>query len=52
VIAMMKMRVLQLARAEGPIELLEREMPEPHAGEVEACGVCHSDVFTGAYPRL
>ena len=57
-----KMRAVQVARANGPLELVEREIPQPDAGEVrikvEACGVCHSDflVKTGAmpiqYPRV
>jgi D-arabinose 1-dehydrogenase-like Zn-dependent alcohol dehydrogenase len=47
---MAKMRAVQVARAGGPLELIERDMPEPARGEVrvrvEACGVCHSDSFT------
>jgi D-arabinose 1-dehydrogenase-like Zn-dependent alcohol dehydrogenase len=46
---MAKMRVVQVARANGPLELVEREIPEPSAGtvrvKVEACGVCHSDTY-------
>ena len=55
---MAKMRAVQVARAGGPLELVEREMPEPTRGEVrvrvEACGVCHSDSFTveGQWPNL
>ena len=41
------MRVVQVPRAGGPLELVERDIPEPRAGwvrvKVEACGVCHSD---------
>jgi D-arabinose 1-dehydrogenase-like Zn-dependent alcohol dehydrogenase len=47
---MSTMRVAQVSRPDGPFELVERPMTEPAAGEVrirvEACGVCHSDVFT------
>jgi len=54
----MKMRAVQVSRANGPFELVEREVPEPGAGavriRVEACGICHSDsmVKTGAMPGL
>jgi D-arabinose 1-dehydrogenase-like Zn-dependent alcohol dehydrogenase len=40
------MRVIQVARKGGPLELVERELPQPKQGEVrikvQACGVCHS----------
>jgi D-arabinose 1-dehydrogenase-like Zn-dependent alcohol dehydrogenase len=55
---MAKMRAVQVARARGALELVERNVPEPKRGEVrvrvEACGVCHSDSFTveGQYPGL
>ena len=60
---MAKMRVVQVPRPNGPLELVEREVPEPEAGtvriKVEACGVCHSDteakdgLFPGMqYPRV
>lgn len=46
---MPKMRVVQVARKGGPLELVERELPQPGPGEVrvkvQACGVCHSDSF-------
>lgn len=59
---MSKMRVVQVRAANGPFELVEREVPAPGPGQVrvrvEACGICHSDVFTKAglwpgieYPR-
>jgi D-arabinose 1-dehydrogenase-like Zn-dependent alcohol dehydrogenase len=48
---------MQVPRAGGAFELVERPVPEPEAGQVrikvEACGVCHSDSFVkegGAYP--
>jgi D-arabinose 1-dehydrogenase-like Zn-dependent alcohol dehydrogenase len=47
---MPKMRAIQVSRPKGPLELVERNIPEPAAGtvriKVEACGVCHSDVVT------
>ena len=60
---MAKMRVAQVTRPNGPLEIVEREIPEPGAGsvrvKVEACGVCHSDSFTKEgswagiqYPRV
>jgi len=54
----MKMRAVQVSRANGPFELVEREIPEPGPGavrlKVEACGICHSDsmVKSGAMPGL
>ena len=55
---MSKIRVVQVTRANGPLELVERETPEPGAGQVrikvEACGICHSDSLTkeGIYPGI
>jgi D-arabinose 1-dehydrogenase-like Zn-dependent alcohol dehydrogenase len=55
---MSKMRAMQVAKAGGPFELVEREIPEPGHGQVrvkvEACGVCHSDALTrgGHFPGL
>lgn len=55
---MPKMRVVQVPRAKGALEIVEREIPEPRAGEVrikvEACGVCHSDSVTvgGLFPGI
>jgi D-arabinose 1-dehydrogenase-like Zn-dependent alcohol dehydrogenase len=54
----MKMRAVQVSRANGPLELVEREIPEPGPGsvriKVEACGICHSDsmVKSGAMPGM
>jgi D-arabinose 1-dehydrogenase-like Zn-dependent alcohol dehydrogenase len=46
---MPKMRVVQVASKDGPLELVERELPQPGPGEVrvkvQACGVCHSDTI-------
>jgi D-arabinose 1-dehydrogenase-like Zn-dependent alcohol dehydrogenase len=55
---MAKMRAMQVPRPNGPFELVEREIPEPVPGtvrvKVEACGVCHSDVFAkeGLFPGI
>ena len=55
---MAKMRSIQVARAGGPLELVERDVPEPVAGtvriKVQACGICHSDAFTkdGTVPGI
>ncbi|WP_086730476.1 alcohol dehydrogenase [Streptomyces carpinensis] len=42
-------KVAQATAAGGPLEIAEREVPEPGRGHVriavEACGVCHSDTF-------
>jgi D-arabinose 1-dehydrogenase-like Zn-dependent alcohol dehydrogenase len=52
------MRVAQVTQAGGALEIVEREIPEPGAGEVrikvEACGVCHSDAMTkeGLWPGI
>ena len=54
----MTTRVVQVARPKGPLELVERDVPEPGAGTVrvavEACGICHSDSFTkeGTWPGI
>ena len=55
---MAKMRVAQVTRPGGPIELVEREVPQPGFGEVlvrvQACGICHSDAYTveGHWPGI
>ena len=55
---MAKMRAVQVPQAKGPLEIVEREIPEPQPGwvrlKVEACGVCHSDSLTkeGAWPGI
>ncbi len=55
---MPKMRAIQVPRAKGPFEIVEREIPEPSPGtvriKVEACGVCHSDsiVKEGLFPWI
>src|SRR6185437_9871623 len=53
-----KMRVVQVPRAGGPLELVERDIPAPERGwvrvKVDACGVCHSDslVKEGLWPGI
>jgi hypothetical protein len=55
---MARMQVAQISKPHGSFELVEREIPQPGAGQVrikvEACGVCHSDelVKHGLYPGL
>ncbi len=54
----MHMRSVQVGRANGPLELVERDIPEPDNGQVrikvQACGICHSDSFTkeGSFPGI
>ena len=53
-----RMRVVQVSHPNGPLELVERPIPEPGAGDVrlkvQACGICHSDSFTkeGGFPGI
>src|SRR5256712_3857891 len=55
---MAKMRVVQVPRAGGPLELVERDIPEPQPGwvriKVDACGICHSDslIKEGLWPGI
>lgn len=55
---MSRMRVVQVSRPNGALEVVERDVPDPAAGEIrikiEACGICHSDSFTkeGTFPGL
>ena len=48
--AVTTMRLAQIARPGGDFQIVEREIPDPGTGhvriKVQACGVCHSDVFT------
>ncbi len=52
------MKVAQISKPGGDFEIVEREIPNPGAGEVrikvQACGVCHSDVFVkeGLWPGI
>lgn len=53
-----KMRAVQISKAGGNFELVQRDIPEPGAGQVrvkvEVCGICHSDIFVkeGGWPGL
>ena len=59
---MPKMKAVQVPKAGGDFEIVERDIPQPGPGQVrirvQACGVCHSDVLTKegwpgiAYPRV
>ena len=52
------MRAIQISKAGGNLELVERDLPNPKPDwvriKVEACGVCHSDqmVKEGYWPGL
>jgi D-arabinose 1-dehydrogenase-like Zn-dependent alcohol dehydrogenase len=53
-----KMRAARVRDAKGPFEIVEREIPEPDAGQVrikvQASGICHSDSLTkeGIWPGI
>src|SRR3982751_3078405 len=55
---MANMRAVQVAKAGGPPQLVERSIPEPGPGtvriKVQACGICHSDSLTkeGYWPGI
>jgi D-arabinose 1-dehydrogenase-like Zn-dependent alcohol dehydrogenase len=55
---MAKMKVVQVPKAGGEFQIVEREIPQPGPRQVrirvQACGVCHSDVLTkeGGWPGL
>ena len=52
------MKAAQIPRPGADFEIVEREIPKPGAGQVrikvQACGVCHSDMFTkeGVWPGI
>src|SRR5579859_7342588 len=52
------MRAVQVPRPGGPLELVERPVPQPGPGSVrirvQACGICHSDTITkdGLFPGI
>jgi D-arabinose 1-dehydrogenase-like Zn-dependent alcohol dehydrogenase len=57
------MRSVQVSKPKGPLEIVEKDVPEPKARQVrikvQACGICHSDsvtkegLFLGIrYPRV
>lgn len=55
---MSRMQAVQVAKANGEFELVERDIPKPGSRQVrvkvQACGICHSDSFTkmGAFPGI
>jgi len=57
-VAIAPMKVAQIPKAGADFEIVEREIPNPSAGEVrikvQACGICHSDALTkeGAWPGI
>ncbi len=52
------MKVAQISKPGADFQIVEREIPKPGAGhvriKVQACGVCHSDVFVkeGLWPGI
>jgi len=52
------MKVAQVSKPGAGFQIVEREIPEPSAGQVrikvQACGVCHSDMFVkdGLWPGI
>lgn len=52
------MKAVQISKAGGPLEIVERPIPAPPPDwvrlKVQACGVCHSDVLVkdGQWPGL
>jgi D-arabinose 1-dehydrogenase-like Zn-dependent alcohol dehydrogenase len=57
-VAAATMKVAQITKPGAGFQIVGREIPEPQAGQVrikvQACGVCHSDVFTveGSWPGI
>ena len=55
-VAAAPMKAAQVPKGGADFQMVEREIPKPGAGhvriKVQACGVCHSDVFTkeGQWP--
>jgi D-arabinose 1-dehydrogenase-like Zn-dependent alcohol dehydrogenase len=55
---MPRMKVVQVAKPNANLEVVERDIPDPKPRQVRikvhACGVCHSDMFTvtGAFPGI
>jgi D-arabinose 1-dehydrogenase-like Zn-dependent alcohol dehydrogenase len=57
-VAVATMKVALVSKPGSDFQIVEREVPKPGAGQVrikvQACGVCHSDVFTkeGLWPGI
>jgi D-arabinose 1-dehydrogenase-like Zn-dependent alcohol dehydrogenase len=57
-VAVPAMTAAQISKPGGDFQIVEREIPKPGVGQVrikvQACGVCHSDVFTkeGSWPGI
>jgi D-arabinose 1-dehydrogenase-like Zn-dependent alcohol dehydrogenase len=57
-VAIAPMKAVQIPKPGADFEIVEREIPQPGAGQVRikvrACGVCHSDLFTkeGVWPGI
>lgn len=55
---MPRMTVVQVTKPNAGLELVERDIPDPKARQVrikvQACGICHSDMFTvtGGFPGV
>jgi D-arabinose 1-dehydrogenase-like Zn-dependent alcohol dehydrogenase len=54
----MTSRFVQVSKPGGPLEIVERDIPEPSPAQVrikvQACGICHSDYFMkeGLFPGI
>src|SRR5262250_2418790 len=52
------MKVAQVSKPGADFQIIERDIPKPTSGQVrikvQACGICHSDVFTkeGSWPGI
>ena len=52
------MRSIQVSKANGPFQIVDRDIPEPIEGQVrikvQACGICHGDSITklGLFPGI
>ena len=52
------MRAPRVSRPGGPLEIVDRPIPDPTPGHVRikvaACGICHSDALTkdGVWPGI
>ena len=55
---MPRMKAVQATKPNADLEVVERDIPDPKPRQVrikvQACGVCHSDMFTvtGAFPGI